>query len=118
MLFRSRFFFAQAHYRSPPDFSEKALINAKKGLTRIHRLKEKLEELSGDKDLDEDNLIVEGKEYLKIVDGLKKILKAQWMMILILHLLYLLFLSLSIRAINILKAIMQMVRCVNMLLMH
>jgi len=43
-----RLFFALAHYRSPPDFSEKALINAEKGLTRIYRLKEKLEELSKD----------------------------------------------------------------------
>jgi cysteinyl-tRNA synthetase len=67
-----RFFFAQAHYRSPPDFSENALMNAKKGLTRIHRLKEKLETLSDDKTLDEDNLTVEGKEYLKIVDGFKE----------------------------------------------
>ena len=41
-----RFFFAQAHYRSPPDFSEKGLINAKKGLERIYRLKEKMEKLS------------------------------------------------------------------------
>ena len=39
-----RFFFAQAHYRSPPDFSEKALENSKKGLNRIYRVKEKLEE--------------------------------------------------------------------------
>jgi len=39
-----RFFFAQAHYRSPPDFSEKALENSKKGLDRIYRVKEKLEE--------------------------------------------------------------------------
>jgi len=38
-----RFFFAQAHYRSPPDFSEKGLENAKKGLDRIYRVKEKLE---------------------------------------------------------------------------
>jgi cysteinyl-tRNA synthetase len=41
-----RFFFAQAHYRSPPDFSEKGLKNAEKGLNRIHRLKEKLERFS------------------------------------------------------------------------
>ena len=41
-----RFFFAQAHYRSPPDFSEKGLINAKKGLDRIYRLKEKMEKIS------------------------------------------------------------------------
>jgi len=39
-----RLFFAQAHYRSPPDFSEKALENSKKGLDRIYRIKEKLEE--------------------------------------------------------------------------
>jgi cysteinyl-tRNA synthetase len=38
-----RFFYAQAHYRSPPDFSENALKNAKKGIERIYRAKEKLE---------------------------------------------------------------------------
>ena len=43
-----RFFFAQAHYRSPPDFSQTGLENAEKGLTRIHRLKEKLETLATD----------------------------------------------------------------------
>lgn len=41
-----RMFFAQAHYRSPPDYSEKALTDTKKGLERIHRLKERLEHLS------------------------------------------------------------------------
>jgi len=41
-----RFFFAQAHYRSPPDFSEKALVNSKKGIERIYRVKEKLEDAS------------------------------------------------------------------------
>lgn len=39
-----RMFFAQAHYRSPPDFSEKALTDIEKGLERLHRLKERLEE--------------------------------------------------------------------------
>lgn len=39
-----RMFFAQAHYRSPPDFSEKALIDIEKGLKRLYRLKERLEE--------------------------------------------------------------------------
>ncbi|HEC81764.1 MAG TPA: cysteine--tRNA ligase, partial [Thermoplasmatales archaeon] len=41
-----RFFFVQTHYRSPPDFTEEALQSAKKSLERLHRLKERLEELS------------------------------------------------------------------------
>jgi cysteinyl-tRNA synthetase len=40
-----RFFFAQTHYRHPPDFNETALQNAEKSLTRLHRLKERLESL-------------------------------------------------------------------------
>jgi cysteinyl-tRNA synthetase len=39
-----RMFFAQAHYRSPPDFSEKALTDIEKGLDRLYRVKERLEE--------------------------------------------------------------------------
>ena len=41
-----RMFFAQAHYRSPPDFSEKALSDVEKGLERLYRFKERLEGLS------------------------------------------------------------------------
>jgi cysteinyl-tRNA synthetase len=39
-----RMFFAQAHYRSPPDFSEKALTDVEKGRERLYRLKERLQE--------------------------------------------------------------------------
>jgi len=39
-----RMFFAQAHYRSPPDFSEKALRDIEKGRERLYRAKERLEE--------------------------------------------------------------------------
>ncbi|MBN1280233.1 MAG: cysteine--tRNA ligase [Candidatus Thermoplasmatota archaeon] len=39
-----RMFFASAHYRSPPDFSDKALTDIKKGLDRLYRLKERLEQ--------------------------------------------------------------------------
>ncbi|MCX6662199.1 MAG: cysteine--tRNA ligase [Euryarchaeota archaeon] len=39
-----RMFFAQAHYRSPPDFSEKALTDVEKGRERLHRVKERLQE--------------------------------------------------------------------------
>ncbi len=41
-----RMFFAQAHYRSPPDFSEKALTDVEKGRERLYRVKERLEEYS------------------------------------------------------------------------
>jgi cysteinyl-tRNA synthetase len=37
-----RMFFSQAHYRSPPDFSEKALTDIEKGLERLYRMKERL----------------------------------------------------------------------------
>ena len=66
-----RFFFAQAHYRSPPDFSEKGLKNAEKGLDRIRRVKEKLESISigAEGKIDEKNLSKDEKEYLKdIID--------------------------------------------------
>jgi len=68
-----RFFFAQAQYRSPPDFSEKALKNAEKGLIRINRLKEKLEGCAkGSKSkLDEKSLSKTEKEYYKVLDGFK-----------------------------------------------
>jgi len=68
-----RFFFAQAHYRSPPDFSEKALKNAEKGLDRIYRVKEKLEglsEKSTDK-FDEKSLSDCEKDYLNSIKDFK-----------------------------------------------
>ena len=69
-----RFFFAQAHYRSPPDFSEKALKNTEKGLDRIHRLKEKLEGLSeeADVEIDESKLAEGGKIYHEAIDDFKE----------------------------------------------
>jgi cysteinyl-tRNA synthetase len=66
-----RFFYSQAHYRSPPDFSEKALKNAEKGLTRIYRLKEKLEELSDNKKIDKTKLNKDETNYLKTIDDFK-----------------------------------------------
>ena len=66
-----RTFFAQAHYRSPPDFSEKALKDVEKSLERIYRLKEKLEGLSNDSSkLDEKILTIEEKECKKSIDEL------------------------------------------------
>jgi len=68
-----RFFFAQAHYRSPPDFSERALRNAEKGLVRIYRVKEKLENLAGEnKNFDKKDLSDSEKEYLEVVERFKE----------------------------------------------
>jgi cysteinyl-tRNA synthetase len=39
-------FFAQTHYRSPPDFSEKVLTNIEKGRERLYRVRERFEEYS------------------------------------------------------------------------
>jgi len=69
-----RFFYAQAHYRSPPDFSEKALKNAEKGLIRIYRLKEKLENYSENdkiKKFDKKSLNSEGKKYYDDIENFK-----------------------------------------------
>ena len=38
-----RFFFASSHYRSPIDYSDQSLAEAKAGLTRLYRAKEKAE---------------------------------------------------------------------------
>ena len=69
-----RFFFAQAHYRSPPDFSEKGLTNAKKGLKRIFRLKEKMYEISKNtsKNITKESLNNEEKTYLTNIKKFKE----------------------------------------------
>jgi cysteinyl-tRNA synthetase len=64
-----RFFFSQTHYRSPPDFSEKALENSKKGLNRIYRVKEKLEECAVKKETQMDTM---GEEFQESIDTFKK----------------------------------------------
>ena len=59
-----RFFFASYHYRSPADFSEENLEMAGKGLERIRRLKEELEEAAGDeREVEESKLDENEKEY-------------------------------------------------------
>ncbi len=67
-----RFFYSQAHYRSPPDFSKKALENAKKGLDRIYRVKEKLENSSKDEDFDPELLYSIEKQYFSDINNFKK----------------------------------------------
>lgn len=43
-----RFFFAKTHYRRPPDFTKQALEDAEKGVDRLHRFMEQLEELAAE----------------------------------------------------------------------
>ncbi len=69
-----RFFFAQTHYRRPPDYTEEALRNAEKGLMRITRLEEKLRELSRDTEeetFDENTLNDRDKEYYESIETFK-----------------------------------------------
>ena len=69
-----RFFFVQAHYRKPPDFSEKALINSKKGLDRIYRLKEKLEKFNdkNNSNLEMSSLNQKEKKYYNEINSFKE----------------------------------------------
>lgn len=69
-----RFFFAQAHYRNPPDFSKEALRNSEKGLNRIYRLKEKLELFAEDaeKEITQKSLNSLDIDYLEDVNEFKE----------------------------------------------
>ncbi len=68
-----RIFFAQAHYRSPPDFTEKALDDTKKSLDRIYRLKEKLENMpKEEKSLEEIKLLEDENKYLTKIKQFKE----------------------------------------------
>jgi len=65
-----RAFFAQTHYRSPPDFNEHSLENTKKGLDRIYRMKENFESYIKDQsfiELNKSILSAEEKEYLSTI---------------------------------------------------
>ncbi len=65
-----RMFFAQAHYRSPPDFSEKALTDVEKGRERLYRVKERLQEYAkgaSGKDVSEISLQNLERQYLSTV---------------------------------------------------
>ena len=67
-------FFAQAHYRSPPDFTEKTLDDVTKGLERLHRLKEKLETYSTSPQKKDKTPLLSKTEnsYLEAIQQLKK----------------------------------------------
>jgi len=68
-----RFFYVQAHYRSPPDFSKNALMNAEKGLDRIYRTKEKLEKnIDKNLDLDIEKLDSIEKKYYQDINRFKQ----------------------------------------------
>ena len=66
-----RFFYAQAHYRSPPDFSKEGLENAKKGLVKIYRVKEKLEEYAKEEDFKVEKLYQMEKQFYNEINSLK-----------------------------------------------
>jgi len=65
-----RFFFVQTHYRHPPDFNDTALKNSEKSLTRIYRLKERLESMSKPETGTTDEC-EKDSEFRNIIDELK-----------------------------------------------
>jgi cysteinyl-tRNA synthetase len=70
-----RMFFAQAHYRSPPDFSEKALTDIEKGRERLYRVKERLEEQAKSASNQKPSLSMlqePEKQYLKTIKELQE----------------------------------------------
>lgn len=65
-----RFFMLQAHYRSPLDFSNEALISAEKGLERLFRGMETLEKIQPSSKSDIDFKQFESKCYQALNDDL------------------------------------------------
>ena len=68
-------FIAQAHYRSPPDFTDKALTDVEKGLERNYREKERLQEharTSSKKKLIKTKLNEEEQQYLTAIQELQE----------------------------------------------
>ncbi|MBI2674632.1 MAG: cysteine--tRNA ligase [Candidatus Yanofskybacteria bacterium] len=63
-----RFYLLSAHYRSPLDFSEKALKQAEAGVSRISEFKHKLELAKGGKEKETKNIEKARKEFSKAMD--------------------------------------------------
>ena len=61
-----RFFFASMHYRSPPNFTEEAMENAKRSLEKIYRVYDLLRYYEGRRDGEEDEEIGRFVEELKM----------------------------------------------------
>jgi cysteinyl-tRNA synthetase len=68
-----RFFFAKTHYRRPPDFNKQALEDAEKGVNRLYRFKEQLEDFATEKScsIDRKSLDATDEELYSIVDAFK-----------------------------------------------
>jgi len=69
-----RLFYAQTHYRSPPDFNDKTLSDVAKGLDRIQRLKDTLFEFASKNlsdPIDETTFSGEEKKYFSVVTEFK-----------------------------------------------
>ena len=67
-----RFFYASYHYRSPADYSEEALKNAKNALERIRIIKKKLSENAEEGEFDEKELNEKEKKYFHEIKRLKE----------------------------------------------
>ena len=63
-----RFFYAQTHYRTPPDFSPAAMAIAQEGLTRITRAREQLQKKAGPTKLERNQLTNDEKAYCDAIE--------------------------------------------------
>ena len=67
-----RFFFAQTHYRKPPDYSQNALSNAEKALERLYRFKQRVEFIINNSEHTKNHNPVSAKEITEIMTYLTK----------------------------------------------
>lgn len=68
-----RFFFASYHYRRPADFSEENVEQARRGLERIHRLRDDLRAAAGEApgDVDPESLTQRDREFYQRIQQLR-----------------------------------------------
>jgi len=69
-----RFFFASSHYRSPIDYSDQSIAEAKAGLDRLYRVKEKAESCLAAGAAA--TSLPEGEEFLALADAPKRFVEA------------------------------------------
>jgi cysteinyl-tRNA synthetase len=69
-----RFFFASSHYRSPIDYSDQSLMEAKAGLDRLYRVKEKAESCKAAGAVP--GTLPAGEEYAPLADAARRFAEA------------------------------------------
>ena len=66
-----RFFYAQTHYRTPPDYSPAAMRRAQERLTRITRAREQLQKKASPVKIEKDTLTRDELDYFNAIEQLR-----------------------------------------------